>query len=203
MNPTITCVVLAAGESRRMGRPKLFLPVRETTLLKQAVQAALNAGPTIVVTGAYAAETRAHLSGETGLKFAHNADWATGMAGSIAAGVRAAAVDAPAGYLIMLADQPGIGPEALQEYYKLFAENPDAVVATWYPQQIGVPAIFPARLTAELMSGEGQFGARQLIAREGEAVQVIRFDRPPEDIDTPEDYQRMTGAVLPSTETGE
>lgn len=196
MSNNIACIILAAGESRRMGRPKLFLPINGSTLLRRAVEAALEIGPAIVVTGAYEAETRAHLGEDAGVQFVYNADWATGMAGSIAAGVRAAAAFAPAGYLILLADQPGIGADELREYVMVFGENPAAVVATWYPQQIGVPAIFPARLADELMSGEGQYGARELIAREGEAVEVIRFDLPPEDIDTPEDYQRITGATL-------
>lgn len=191
-SPLISSIVLAAGESRRMGAPKLFLPIFGTSMLQRAVAAVTGFGVTVVVTGAYDKEVREHLAAIDHLIFTHNTEWQTGIAGSIAAGVKAAAAYQPDGYLITVADQPLLGKASLRRHFYTFMDYPESIVATWYPERLGVPAIFPARLAEELISGEGSRGARQLIAREGDAVQVVRLPEPPQDIDTPEDYRRIT-----------
>jgi CTP:molybdopterin cytidylyltransferase MocA len=178
-----------------MGEPKLFLPVFGQSMLRLAVSAVGELGPTVVVTGAYPVETRDHLSDFwciSNITFAHNANWRKGMASSIAIGVKAAEQHAPDGYLIVLADQPTVCIESLGEHLDAFLHHPQSIVATWYPERLGVPAIFPARFAADLRSGEGSRGARQLIAQEGDSVKVIRFKAPLRDIDTPEDYRQFT-----------
>ncbi len=186
--PLLVTIVLAAGESRRMGEPKLFLDVGNGSMLQSAVNAALE-DPLVVVTGAYAAEIKEHLSGIEGITFAHNPDWRKGMASSIAAGVRAASAFDPKGYFITLADQPSLSAESLAFLSDPFLRNPNKIIATWYPERLGVPAIFPARYKDDLLSGEGQRGARSLIKQAGDNVHIIRFRQSPVDIDTPEDYQ--------------
>lgn len=186
--PLLVTIVLAAGESRRMGQPKLFLNTGEGSMLKMAVNAALD-GPVVVVTGAYPGQTREHLSDWVDLIFAHNPDWCKGMSSSIAVGVRAASAFNPLGYFITLADQPSMGMESLAFLADSFMRNPNKIVATWYPERLGVPAVFPARYVDDLLSGEGPRGARSLIQQAGSDVHVIRFNQPPIDIDTPEDYQ--------------
>lgn len=186
--PLLVTILLAAGESRRMGEPKLFLDVGNGSMLQCAVNAALD-DPLVVVTGAYPEQTREHLSGIEGVTFAHNPDWKKGMASSIAAGVRAANAFNPLGYFIILADQPSMGVESLAFLADPFIRNSNKIVATWYPERLGVPAIFPARYKDDLLSGEGQRGARSLIEQAGDDVHVVRFHQPPTDIDTPEDYR--------------
>lgn len=201
--PSLVSIVLAAGESSRMGEPKLFLPIFGQTMLRLAVFAVCELGPTVVVTGAYPDKTQEHLSDIPGITFAHNSNWRKGMAGSIAIGIMAASEYAPDGYLIMVADQPRIGIESLSEHLDVFSRHPRSIVATWYPERLGVPAIFPSRLTDDLLSGEGSRGARQLILQEGSAVKVIRLKAPPQDIDTPEDYQRITAGKGQSSPTND
>lgn len=161
-------------------------------MLRRAVAAVAGLGITVVVTGTYDKEAREHLADVDHLIFAYNPEWQTGMASSIAAGVKAASTQQPDGYLIMVADQPEIDINSLEAHLDVFMLYPDSIVATWYPERLGVPAIFPSRLTEDLLSGEGSRGARQLIAQEGEAVKVVRFKEPLQDIDTPEDYRRIT-----------
>ncbi|MFK8163374.1 MAG: NTP transferase domain-containing protein [Lewinella sp.] len=201
--PPLASIILAAGESRRMGQPKLFLPVQGSSMLRRAVSAVAGLGITVVVTGAYDQEIREHLTDIDHLNFIHNAAWRTGMASSIAAGVEAISEQQPNGYLIMVADQPEIDINTLEAHLNAFSLHPDSIVATWYPERLGVPAIFPARCADDLLSGEGSRGARQLIAQEGDAVKVIRLPKPPEDIDTPEDYRRFTARIGQSSPTND
>jgi molybdenum cofactor cytidylyltransferase len=201
--PPLASIVLAAGESRRMGEPKLFLTVLGSSMLRRAVAAVTGLGITVIVTGAYDKEIREHLAGIDHLNFVYNPEWRTGMASSIAAGVKAVTSQQPDGYLIMVADQPEIDIQSLEEHLDAFMIYPDAIVATWYPERLGVPAIFPARFTEDLLSGKGSRGARQLIAKEGDAVKVVRFREPPQDIDTPEDYRRITSRSGQSSPTND
>ncbi|MDN3635682.1 nucleotidyltransferase family protein [Neolewinella lacunae] len=184
-------IILAAGASQRMGQAKFFLPVGAETLLRRALRAATALGsPVVIVTGPADREIREHLADWPGLEFAFNAAAATGMGSSIAVGIRAALGYGPRGFLVMLADQPGMDAAALGRHAAAFADNPDRIIATQYPQRAGVPAVFPARYAEQLLALNGAEGAQSLIAAAGPEVLGITFARPPEDIDTPEDYAR-------------
>ena len=190
----LTTIVLAAGQSSRMGEPKFFLPLSGSTLLRLAVTAALEVSktaPVIIVTGAYDAAIREHLAPDDRISIVHNPGWSAGMASSLAAGVRAATIHAPGHYLITLADQPTMTAANLARLTAASLRWPDRIIATAYPERAGVPAIFPATFTDELTGQQGAFGARRLIKREGGRVRTITFNFTPVDIDTPEDYQRF------------
>lgn len=199
-------IILAAGASRRMGAPKLLLPLKDDlSLLETAVWAVAEHGPLVVVTGAYDKEIREHLSelhdlltknGITKLLFATNPDWDTGMASSIAVGVKAAEAYMPYAFCITLADQPGIDAAVIARFHRAHQLKPEAIVATWYPERLGVPAIFPTKYAKALSDGTGQNGARALIAAAGDNVVAIHLPEPPVDIDTPEDYEQLTGRKL-------
>lgn len=201
--PKIAHIILAAGASRRMGQPKLFLPVKDDlSLLETAVWAVAEHGPIVVVTGAYDQEIREHLAelhelltknGITKFLFAFNKDWDTGMSSSISVGVKAAGAYMPDAYCITLADQPGINAATIGRYHQDFKRAPTTILASWYPERLGVPAIFPASYAEPLIDGTGQRGARALIANPENDVVAVHLSEAPIDIDTPEDYERLTG----------
>ncbi|MEM1358039.1 MAG: nucleotidyltransferase family protein [Bacteroidota bacterium] len=189
--PLLVTIILAAGESRRMGEPKLFLPIRGESMLRKAVFAALDLGhPLVVVTGAYHDQIKDHLSDIDGLQLVFNPAWSTGMSTSIACGIEVALSYQPRGFFITLADQPSMSVESLGAIDAIFLEDQSRIVATYYPERLGVPAIFPARYADQLLNGKGPNGARQLIAAAGGRVKAVKFHVPPIDIDTPEEYQR-------------
>jgi len=199
-------IILAAGASRRMGVPKLLLPLGSGSLLINAVGVLAELMPTFVVTGAYPIETENHLQnfqdrlteeGFAPLRFVYNPGWKTGMAGSIAVGVKAAAAVNASAYFIIVADQPGLSAEHTFEYRDVFGRNPTKIIATHYPEGPGVPAIFPARFREQLLTNRGQAGAKRILREFPEEVIVVRENHPPFfDIDTPEDYEQFMGRPL-------
>lgn len=194
MEYQLVTIVLAAGESRRMGQPKLFLPLFGSTLLRLAVRAALDLEPearVVVVTGAYDTEIREHLTSFDTVLCSHNRRWKEGMTTSISLGITVGAMFLPTHYLITLADQPTMGAESLALLAEESLRYPDQIVATQYPERLGVPAIFPFRYVKDLRQLSGNFGARQLIDQAHENVRAITFEVPPPDVDTPEDYAKL------------
>jgi molybdenum cofactor cytidylyltransferase len=196
-------LVLAAGESRRMGRPKQLLPYRGSTLLRHAAETALATalGPVLVVLGAEAELCRQALAA-LNVRTVLNPAWAEGMSASISAGMSELEQLAPQseldGVLILLHDQPAIPANRLVDLVAA-RQTDDRIVASCYGNVTGVPAWFHRELFAELRQLRGPQGARAMI--EAHATRVRRFEMPEAafDIDTPEDYQRLGGQSRPLT----
>jgi molybdenum cofactor cytidylyltransferase len=190
----IAGIVLAAGGSTRMGRPKMLLPAGGGTLLSATVAPLLEAGldRVVVVLGDRAEEIRhgAGLPEDPRLVFVVCADWASGMASSLKRGLEACA-DADA-VLVALGDQPGVTAGRVRMVTAVFGPGRDLVV----PVHQGVPAhpvLFGRSLFPELEALSGDVGARAVIRRhEAEAVRIEVEALP--DIDTEEDYRRFTAS---------
>jgi len=187
----IAGIVLAAGGSTRMGRPKMLLPAGGGTMLSAAVAPLLEAGldRVVVVLGDRAEEVRrgAQLPADPRLVLVVCTDWRAGMASSLKRGLEACA-DADA-VLISLGDQPGITVERVRMVTAAFAPGRDLIV----PVHRGIPAhpvLFGRSLFCELEALSGDVGAREVVRRhEGEAVWIEVEALP--DIDTDEDYRRF------------
>jgi len=181
-------VLLAAGASLRLGRPKQLLPWQGETLVRRAARAALEAGvdELIVVVGSHREEVAASLSGLV-LRVVENERWPEGLGTSIAAGVRAASGDA---VLLQLADQPGVDAALLRELVAGMRAGHERVACA-YAGVIGVPALFsdPADLAA-LGGMSGERGAQALLRRAGVEVLAIPAERAAHDIDDEADWRR-------------
>ncbi|HEX5324266.1 MAG TPA: nucleotidyltransferase family protein [Capsulimonadaceae bacterium] len=191
----IAVVLLAAGGSTRLGRPKQLLPYNGSTLLRHAVETALAAklGPVVLVLGAQAEACREAVAGLP-VAIVVNAQWDAGMGGSIAAGVAALTRDpgqTPDAAILMLCDQPGVTPEHLNRLAAAFRAGDAPIVASAYGGSAGVPALFSRRLFPDLMALNPAQGAKALIARHGERVARVDFPEGALDIDTPADYERL------------
>jgi molybdenum cofactor cytidylyltransferase len=188
----VAAIILAAGSASRMGRLKQVLPYGEGTLVQHAVKQAIEAGfaPVIVVLGAESEEVRARLS-ELHVQTAENKDWQLGMGSSIARGMRALLEAAPKAraVAILLADQPLITAEHLCHMRERLPDS--SAVAAEYAGSLGVPAIFQREMFSALLALAPEAGAKQILR---EAVGVVAFPLPEAaaDIDTPDDYARLT-----------
>ena len=188
----LAVVILAAGRSSRMGRPKQLLPWAGTTLLRYAVEQAKGLDATVyVVLGARHQLLRDHLDG-TGVCTALNEGFAEGMASSIRCGVEAVAATHQRfiPLLFMLVDQPQVDTAYLQRMVEVHGRYPDQIIATAYGDKAGVPTLFPAADLVELLSLTGEVGAGAYLADQGERVRLVRPDKPFFDLDTPQDYRR-------------
>jgi CTP:molybdopterin cytidylyltransferase MocA len=191
----VGAVVLAAGSSSRMGRPKQTLRYRGESLLRRAALAALGSGcgPVVVVTGAHAEMSRRELAG-LDVREVSNPLWETGMASSVRAGVEGL-LDADADVaaaVFMLCDQPHVTAEVVSGLVAAHRATGSPVVASVYGEGFGVPALFGRALFAELARLEGAAGAKQIIKRHASEAHFLPFKGGEVDVDTPEDFSRLT-----------
>jgi molybdenum cofactor cytidylyltransferase len=190
----ISAVVLAAGSSTRMGRPKLLLPLAGRPIVQHVVDTALGAavGEVVVVLGPDPGTVRAALLPDDRLRFAVNERSQEGQSTSLRTGLDAVGPDAEAA-IILLADQPSVSPSALDAVLRATRSLPPDVAAV-QASYGGVPAhptLFLRKVWSDVVE-EGDHGARNWIRRHPEQRVLIEVGgEPPEDVDTPEDYERV------------
>ena len=183
----LSVVILAAGNSSRLGRPKQLLNYRGVSLIERACRQALRITDRVsVVTGA-SAENIADALEELPVTLIHNASWQEGMGSSIVTGVNADT--GSSGVLLMLCDQPLISDEHYMALVQCFNENPQKIIASSYKQVIGVPAIFPARFFASLQGLSGAIGARKIIQENPDSLTSIDCPQAAIDIDVEADVE--------------
>ena len=188
----IATLLLAAGSSSRMGRPKQTLPVGDRTLLEITLDAAsaLEDTPVYVVTGAPNAEIDAILEAYPGAERRCNERFAEGMGGSLALLVASVPEDV-AGYLVLLCDQPDLTTDYLATMIAAFrSEQGRRIHATVWPEggRMGPPIIWPASFRNELLRLEGDRGARDVLRVNRERVVLHQPPVPLVDLDTEAEY---------------
>lgn len=191
---SVGAVILAAGSSSRMGRPKQTLRFRDKSLLRRAALAALDAGrsPVVVVTGAHSELSRRELERLDVLEVL-NPLWATGMASSIRAGVEGLLAAAPdtAAAVLMLCDQPHVTADVINALVATHRATRKRIVASEYGGSFGAPALFSRTLFDELAQLEGAAGAKEVIRRHAPEASFLPFPSGEVDLDTPEDFSRL------------
>lgn len=188
----VFALVLAAGESRRLGQPKQLLDLGGKPLVVHAVEHALAAGVdgVVVVIGSHASEVELALRGYPVYRI-FNPHFAQGQGASLAAGVRAmpSTVDA---VLVLLGDEPGVPPEAIGAVIARWRESHAPAVVARYGGQQGHPVLFDRSLFFELASLEGDTGGRDILRALGDLVEGVEVaGEPPSDVDTEEDWERL------------
>ena len=194
-----SAVLLAAGASSRMGRPKQTLRLSSgTTLVRHAAEQALASGadPVVVVVGSDAAETERELAGLPVIAVP-NHNWVEGMGHSLSIGaddLQRLAPDAP-GCLVLVCDQPLVTAMHLRALMETHRETGARVVASAYAGVLGTPALFDRALLDDLRDMNGDAGARRLIRRWGSGVVGVPLPGGEFDLDTPDDVARYEGST--------
>ena len=193
----VPAILLAAGASTRLGRPKQLLRLSALggeTLLDHAVALgrASGAAPIFVVLGAHAEQIQLECE-LLDCILARNEAWAEGMASSLRVGIAAVLENTPAasGALVMVCDQPGLSAQHLLSLLDAHREDVSRIVASRYAGRTGVPAIFPREIFPALLELQGDQGARTLLQQSGTVVHTIDFPEGELDLDSLEDLRRL------------
>ena len=206
----IWAVVLAAGESRRMGTQKLLLPFGETTVVGAVVRAALasRAGRTLVVLGADRVavqeemETLSHVSESVDawplrkIEFAVNENYPLGMLSSIQAGFKALPTDADAA-VVMLGDQPFLPAKVVDAVIEAYRTSGKGIVIPVFRGRRGHPVLVDMRYRDEVLELDPADGLRRLMRTHPGDIHEVDVDDANilRDMDTPEDYRAAPDGV--------
>jgi molybdenum cofactor cytidylyltransferase len=192
---TVPAIILAAGPSRRLGKPKQLVGFAGEALLSRALRLAREAGasPVLAVLGANFAPICATIPFNEAIPV-FNDKWEQGMSTSIHAGLHEADVRAPesTGALIMTCDQPRISAEHLRALLQAFAEQSNAsIIASFYAGINGIPAVFPRGTFTRLHALHGDRGARTLLSKPSDPLIALPFEGGEVDIDLPSDLAHL------------
>lgn len=185
-------IVLAAGNSTRMGAAKQLMPYRGRPLLYHAVEQALDSecGPVVVVLGAREKELRKVLA-DLPVEIAVNRNWADGMGSSIQTGLRAIEGRNIDGAILCLADQPFVLAEFLCGLLEKHVESGRTIVASSYAGTVGVPVYFARKAFGKLLALAPNQGCKGVILENMADVLLVECPEAAMDIDTPADYARL------------
>jgi molybdenum cofactor cytidylyltransferase len=191
-----TALILAAGASRRLGRPKQLVDWHGVPLLQAVVTetSAWPVGAVAVVLGAHEEEILEAVDfGEAMVVV--NPEWEEGIASSLRVGLDAIGRDSQvARAFLVLGDQPHIPPAVPVGLLEAMEWSDKPVMIPKYRFQRGNPVLVDRQLWSRLMSLEGDAGAARLFQAHPEWVHEIRFDHPaPRDLDTPDDLADLLG----------
>lgn len=187
-------IILAAGESRRMGSPKALLRWRGRTFLEIISERMHEAGirRRVAVVGAdrerILKEVRAG-----GIEWIVNEDYGRGQLSSLWCGLEAVG-DAP-GAVMTLVDHPLVLTQTYRRLIDELRKSPESIVVPTVDSKRGHPIVFGARHFGRFLSAPLRVGARSVLAGGGVPVREVPVDDPGirANIDTPEDYRRLTG----------
>jgi molybdenum cofactor cytidylyltransferase len=190
----ISAILLAAGESNRMGQPKQLMPFGQSTILEGTIDNLLNSAvsETVVVLGYREEEVQKTIAGKP-VKIAINPDYQQGMSASIIAGLKQIDKRARA-ILIALGDQPFVNSQTINSLIEAFIANKRGIIIPVYQGRRGTPVIFAIRYKGELFNLKGDVGGREIIKRHPNDVLevMVNCEGVLLDIDTMENYTPIT-----------
>ena len=202
----VAAVILAAGGSGRFGRPKQLIMFRGETLVRRTVHAAAEAGcdPVIVVAGELSDAIRpadairesriassSPLCDVASATVVENTEWRNGVGTSIRRGLQQLAESVEA-VVLLACDQPFVDASVVAMLIAAYEKTGKPMVASSYANTLGIPALFDRSCFAALLALPDDCGAKTLMAARPNDVAAVAFERGAIDIDTPEDFERLT-----------
>ncbi|XWK89613.1 MAG: nucleotidyltransferase family protein [Phormidium sp.] len=191
----IGILILAAGASTRLGQPKQLLFYQGKPLIRQMAEVAIasNCQQVGVVLGAHAEAIVPHLS-NLDIHIFYNKNWSRGMASSIQCGLREmlrVSVELDA-IVLMVCDQPFVSPDLIHKLIAGYRDLNYPIVASEYAGILGVPALFHKTFFPELLTLQGDVGAKSIIRQHHSHSLSIPFNQGIIDLDTPQDLQFLS-----------
>lgn len=187
-------VILAAGASTRLGKPKQLLQYHGKTLLNHAVNEAIKAkaDAVVVILGKNADLFTGEIDKEE-VRVVINKDWEEGMASSVRLGLDTLLKSKPYmdAVIFMVCDQPHISSSVLNNLITAQQRTTKQIVTCNYGESIGPPALFHKKYFRELAKLKGDVGAKNIIQQNMNDVATILFREGKIDIDTEEDYEAL------------
>ena len=194
----IAGIVLAAGRSSRLGRPKQLLSVHGEPLIRHTLRRVLASSldEVFLVVGHEADGVRETVA-DLPVKYVFNPDAAAGQSTSVRAGLAALSSDVDAAVFI-LGDQPGIDPAVIDALIAAWRTSGSPVAAPRYEDRMGNPVLFDRRVFPELAALAGDTGARPVVRAyhdSGDLQVVLVAGQAPPDIDTEADYAALIATL--------
>ena len=187
----ISAIILAAGQSKRMGQPKMLLPWGNTTILGKVIETLQQAGidDILIVTGG-ARDAVEKIAAQHDARAAHNQDYANSeMLESIQLGLRRQKPSAEAA-LICLGDQPQVEEGNVRSVCNVFRENKSNIVVPSYQMRRGHPWLIAKKLWDEVLQLRAPESMRDFLNENKESIFYAECNSPGilQDIDNPTDY---------------
>jgi molybdenum cofactor cytidylyltransferase len=192
----ISAIVLAAGKSERMGRPKALLPLRGKTFLEN-ILAAISSSPveeTCVVVGHHRDEIERHVVPPARIIF--NPDYEQGMITSLQAGIRSLP-SRTSGALLFLVDHPLVDSETIALLVRKVGA--DRIVLPTFEGRRGHPVLFGSAILQEILGLSASQGANIVVHKDPDRIVEVSVNSPGilVDVDTPEDFLKLQSEYEP------
>lgn len=185
-------MILAAGESKRMGEPKLLLPFGNKTIIETVIANATSskADGTLVVLGSGWERIEKKIK-KFRVKITVNPNFKTGMLSSVHCGLKALPEDAQA-FLVLLGDQPAVSTKVINEIIDAYKRTRKGIVLPVYRNDRGHPVVIDLKYRNEVEQLSPEVGLRSLVYNHPEDIQEVEVKTSSilQDIDNPEDYKK-------------
>jgi len=196
-------IILAAGNSSRLGTAKQLLHYQGQTLLLHIVQEALSCHPaTVIVVVGAEAQAIAETLADRDVSICYNADWSTGMASSIRKGMTQLIAENSmvTNCIVTVSDQPHLSGQNFSQLDKLQSKTGKGIVASTYAGTTGVPVLFTHPYFELLLSLQGDQGAKKIVGQHLDDLATVGFEQGAIDIDTPEDMIHLSQKLVTVSE---
>ncbi|KNF07099.1 molybdenum hydroxylase accessory protein, YgfJ family [Gottschalkia purinilytica] len=191
----ISAIIMASGFSKRMGRDKLLLEIDGLPMIERVIQKVKNSNVQEIIL-VYRKELVKNIGEKYEIYTVYNPYAQLGQSEAMKIGIKNTNLNSK-GYMFVVGDQPFISSNAINTLINEFIKNKEIVVPT-YDEKRGSPVIFSSHYRDSLLMINGDIGGREVIDKNIDKVKFIEMDKSffGEDIDTLQDYKRLTGMEL-------
>jgi molybdenum cofactor cytidylyltransferase len=188
----VWAMILAAGESKRMGKPKLLLPFGDKTIIETIVQSVVssNVEKTLVILGSGREKIEEKIKNYP-VKIVYNRDFRSGMLSSVQCGFKALPKETRA-VLVVLGDQPKTSKTVINKLVDAYKSSGKGIVLPLYKKERGHPVLIDVKYRKEVESLSPEVGLRGTVYNHPEDILEVEVETPSivQDIDDESDYKR-------------